>query len=130
MTQEDTTQPTVTVYTDPQAGALATRLATAAIEPGLDRASATLGGQLAVAAQDAEDQARLQVEQQLAADQAQQARQAQQAAADRQAAAETARQARQEKEAQQQREQDNLKREQKARSDRERTLRESAQRFR
>ena len=81
LTQEDTTQPTVTVYTDPQAGALATRLATAAIEPGLDRASATLGGQLAVAAQDAEDQARLQVEQQLAADQAQQARQAQQAAA-------------------------------------------------
>jgi YhgE/Pip-like protein len=80
LTQEDTARPAVTVYTDPQAGALATRLATGAIEPGLARAGVALGEQLTAAARDAEDRARAQVEQQLAADQAEQSRRMQQAA--------------------------------------------------
>ncbi|MHC5557730.1 ABC transporter permease [Kocuria sp. U4B] len=81
LTQEQTARPTVTVYTDPQAGALGTRLATGAIEPGLEQAGTTLGAQLTAAAQDAEDRARAQVEQQLADSQAQQVRRMQQAAA-------------------------------------------------
>ncbi|GGG66884.1 hypothetical protein GCM10011374_33840 [Kocuria dechangensis] len=80
LTQEDTARPAVTVYTDPKAGALATRLATGAVEPGLARAGAALGEQLTAAARDAEDRARAQVEQQLAADQAEQSRRTQQAA--------------------------------------------------
>lgn len=81
LTQEDVARPEVTVYTNPQAGALASRLATGAIKPGLEQASVAIGKQLTVAAQGAEDRARAQVEQQLAANQAEQTRQTLQAAA-------------------------------------------------
>ena len=74
LTQEQTAQPTVTVYTDPKAGALAARLAAGIVEPGLAEASASLGEQLSSASGDAAAQARAAVEQQLTASQDEQAR--------------------------------------------------------
>lgn len=81
LTQEATARPTVTVYTDPLAGALAARLASGIVEPALEQASTSIGAQLTIAAGDAEAQARTAVEQQLTASQNEQARQTQAAAA-------------------------------------------------
>ena len=81
LTREGASRPSVTVYTDPKAGALAARLATGVVEPGLKQASTSLGEQLSSAALDAEAQARDAVEQQLTASQNEQARRTQEAAA-------------------------------------------------
>ncbi|MCC9197851.1 DUF3533 domain-containing protein [Arthrobacter sp. zg-Y820] len=81
LTQEQSARPAVSVYTDPKAGALAARLAAGVVEPGLAEASASLGEQLAAAAQDAEAQARSAVEQQLTESQNEQARRTLEAAA-------------------------------------------------
>ena len=81
LTREGAVRPSVTVYTDPKAGALAARLAAGVVEPGLKQASASLGEQLSSAALDAESRARAAVEQQLTDSQNEQARRTQDAAA-------------------------------------------------
>ncbi|MBP3044277.1 SNG1 family protein [Arthrobacter jiangjiafuii] len=81
LTEEPAARPAVTVYTDPKAGALAARLATGIIEPGLKEASTSMGEQLSSAAKDAQAQARAAVEQQLRLSQDDQARRTLEAAA-------------------------------------------------
>ncbi|MDO4918919.1 YhgE/Pip domain-containing protein [Kocuria sp.] len=65
LTRDNAARPEVTVYTDPQAGSLGTRLATGAVEPGVQEASKKLGEQLTKSVGPAEQQAHDQVLQQL-----------------------------------------------------------------
>ena len=65
LTEGNAARPEVTVYTDPQAGSLGTRLATGAVEPGVQEASKALGEQLTESVAPAEDAAYNKVLQQL-----------------------------------------------------------------
>lgn len=59
LTQDSATRPQVTLYTDPQAGSLGTKLATGAVDPGITRASEAMGeeltGSIGAAQQQAQD---------------------------------------------------------------------------
>ena len=57
LTQESAARPSITFYTDPQAGSLGTRIAAEAVEPGLEKASFTMGESLVKSAQSAQQQA-------------------------------------------------------------------------
>lgn len=57
LTQESAARPEITLYTDPQAGSLGTRIATEAVQPGLERASSTMGESLVKSAQSAQQEA-------------------------------------------------------------------------
>ncbi|RKQ35373.1 DUF3533 domain-containing protein [Kocuria tytonis] len=81
LTRDNAARPEVTVYTDPQAGSLGTRLATGAVEPGVQEASKKLGEQLTQSVAPAEEQAYDQVLQQLQESQQAQAQQLQRSAA-------------------------------------------------
>ena len=59
-------RPSITVYTNPQAGPLASSLATAAVDPALERANTGLGEQLTSAAGTAQAEARAQQQRELA----------------------------------------------------------------
>ena len=61
LTQESAARPEITLYTDPQAGSLGTRIATEAVQPGLEQASSTMGESLVKSAQSAQQQAYEQV---------------------------------------------------------------------
>jgi len=65
LTNGNAARPQVTVYTDPQAGSLGTRLATSAVEPGVQQASKKVGEQLTASIEPAEQQAYNKVLQQL-----------------------------------------------------------------
>ena len=75
LTEGNAARPEVTVYTDPQAGSLGTRLATGAVEPGVQEASKALGEQLTESVAPAEDAAYNKVLQQLQQSQKQQSEQ-------------------------------------------------------
>ena len=75
LTEGNAARPEVTVYTDPQAGSLGTRLATGAVEPGVQEASKALGEQLTESVAPAEDAAYNMVLQQLQQSQKQQSEQ-------------------------------------------------------
>ena len=81
LTRGNAARPEVTVYTDPQAGSLGTRLATGAVEPGVREASKALGEQLTESVAPAEERAYNQVLQQLQQSQQQQSQQLQRQAA-------------------------------------------------
>ncbi|WP_121241784.1 DUF3533 domain-containing protein [Kocuria sp. KSNUG] len=75
LTKDHAARPEVTVYTDPQAGSLGTRLATGAVEPGIQEASKALGEQLTESVAPAEDAAYNKVLQQLQQSQKEQSEQ-------------------------------------------------------
>ena len=75
LTEGNAARPEVTVYTDPQAGSLGTRLATGAVEPGVQEASKALGEQLTESVAPAEDAAYNKVLQQLQQSQKEQSEQ-------------------------------------------------------
>lgn len=81
LTRDNAARPEVTVYTDPQAGSLGTRLASGAVEPGIQEASKALGEQLTESVAPAEEQAYNQVLQQLQESQQAQQQQLQRSAA-------------------------------------------------
>lgn len=75
LTEGNAARPEVTVYTDPQSGSLGTRLATGAVEPGVQEASKALGEQLTESVAPAEDAAYNKVLQQLQQSQKEQSEQ-------------------------------------------------------
>lgn len=62
LSADEVTRPSITVYTNPQAGPLASSLATEAIEPALDQANRGLGEQLTRSAEEAQAQAQAELE--------------------------------------------------------------------
>lgn len=81
LTQESAARPEITLYTDPQAGSLGTRIATEAVQPGLEQASSTMGDSLVESAQSAQKQAYDQVLSELESQQEQQSEQLSRSAA-------------------------------------------------
>jgi len=81
LTQESAAQPEITLYTDPQAGSLGTRVATEVVQPGLDEASSGMGESLVKSAESAQQQAYDQVLSELESQQDQQSEQLQRSAA-------------------------------------------------
>ena len=66
LTQTEARRPAITVYSNPLASPLGTRLAEASVDPALSDASAGLGEQLTASSQQAQDQARQQAQARLA----------------------------------------------------------------
>ena len=81
LTQESAARPEITLYTDPQAGSIGTRIATEAVEPALDQASSMMGESLVNSAESAQQQAYDQVLSELESQQDQQAEQLKRSAA-------------------------------------------------
>ncbi|UWX98507.1 ABC transporter permease [Arthrobacter zhaoxinii] len=65
LSDTEVTRPSITVYTNPQAGPLASSLATSAVDPALERANTGLGEQLTAAAQAAQGEARAEQQREL-----------------------------------------------------------------
>lgn len=65
LTPGDISRPSITVYSTPLAGPLASRLGTAVINPAVEQANTSLGQQLTAAAQDAQAQAQAQFQRQI-----------------------------------------------------------------
>lgn len=72
LTQKEATQPHITLFTEPQAGSIGTRLATEAVEPGITEASKRIGEELTASLPRAEQQAHDRVLAQLRAGQQEQ----------------------------------------------------------